>query len=87
MGMTTELITTILIQTATYALAFWKFIDGLRRKITDLSARLEVMEHSTNLRLTAVEQKDAEISRRLTRIEDLLTEIRLDLKDKADRNA
>ena len=86
MGMTTELVTTILIQTATYALAFWKFIDGLRRKITDLSARLEVMEHSTNLRLTAVERKDDEISQRLNRIEELLIEIRLQLKDKADRN-
>jgi hypothetical protein len=87
MGMTTELITTILIQTATYALAFWKFIDGLRRKITDLSSRLEVMEHSTNLRLSAVERKDDEISRRLDRIESLLMDIRLELKDKADRNA
>ena len=85
--MTTELITTILIQTATYALAFWKFIDGLRRKITDLSSRLEVMEHSTNLRLSAVERKDDEISRRLDRIESLLMDIRLELKDKADRNA
>jgi hypothetical protein len=87
MGMTTELVTTILIQTATYALAFWKFIDGLRRKITDLSSRLEVMEHSTNLRLSAVERKDDEISRRLDRIESLLMDIRLELKDKADRNA
>jgi hypothetical protein len=87
MGMTTELVTTILLQTAGYALAFWKFIDSLRRKIADLSARLEVMERATNLRLEAVERKDDEISRRLTRIEDLLTEIRLELKDKADRNA
>jgi hypothetical protein len=86
MGMTTELVTTILIQTATYALAFWKFIDGLRRKITDLSARLEVMEKATNLRLEAVERKDDEISRRLDRIETLLIDIRLELKDKADRN-
>jgi hypothetical protein len=44
------------------------------------------MERATNLRLEAVERKDDEISRRLTRIEDLLTEIRLELKDKADRN-
>lgn len=86
MGMTTELVTTILIQTAGYALAFWKFIDGLRRKITDLSNRIEVMENATNLRLTAVERKDDEISQRLNRIEELLIEIRLQLKDKADRH-
>jgi len=86
MGMTTELITTILIQTATYALAFWKFIDGLRRKITYLSSRLEFMEKATNLRLEAVERKDDEISRRLDRIEELLMDIRLQLKDKADRH-
>jgi hypothetical protein len=44
------------------------------------------MEKATNLRLEAVERKDDEISRRLDRIEELLMDIRLQLKDKADRN-
>ena len=85
--MTTELITTILLQTAGYAIAFWKFIDSLRKKISDLSARIEVMENATHIRLKAVEQKDDEISKRLDRIEGLLIDIRLELKDKADRHA
>ena len=50
-----------------------------------LDAKLSAHEREMDLRMGAVEKKDTEINERLMRMEAMLVDIRLQLKDKADK--
>jgi hypothetical protein len=78
-------IITLLLQTLVYVGAGWRYVNGLQNKISQLDSKLSAHEREMNLRLGAVEKKDTEINERLTRMEAMLVEIRLQLKDKADK--
>lgn len=78
---------TLILQTVAYVIAGWKYVSGLRDEINDLKGRLATHERESEIRHRIDEQKDAEISKRLQRMEAMLVEIRLELKDKADRDA
>lgn len=78
---------TLIVQTIAYIVAGWKYVQSLNDKIANLQAELNTQKTTMDLRLTAVERKDSEINKRLERMEQMLMEIRLELKDKADRDA
>jgi hypothetical protein len=78
---------TLSLQTLAYIVAGWKYVSGLKEKISELRAELNAHKTGMDIRLTAVERKDSEINERLQRMEAMLVEIRLELKDKADRDA
>lgn len=80
-------IITLVLQTLAYIVAGWKYVSSLKDKIAELRAELNAHKTGMDIRLTAVERKDTEINERLQRIEDMLVDIRLQLKDKADRDA
>lgn len=79
-------IITLIVQTIAYLIAGWKYVSGLKDQIAELRTELHSHKIGMDIRLTAVEKKDKEINERLQRIEDMLVEIRLQLKDKADRD-
>jgi len=80
-------IITLVLQTLAYLVAGWKYVEGLRHELNDLKARLATHEKESEIRHRVDERNDTEMSARLMRIEQMLTEIRLELKDKADRDA
>lgn len=80
-------ILTLIFQTLAYVIAGWKYVSGLRDELNDLKSRLSTHERESEIRHRVDEKKDDELAQRLTRIEQMLTEIRLELKDKADRDA
>ena len=80
-------ILTLIVQTIAYIVAGWKYVQSLNEKISDLRTELTTQKTTMELRLSAVERKDSEINKRLERMEAMLVEIRLELKDKADRHA
>jgi len=81
------MILTLIVQTIAYIVAGWKYVQSLNEKIADLRTELTTQKTTMELRLSAVERKDSEINKRLERMEAMLVEIRLELKDKADRDA
>ena len=57
------------------------FFAGLFKIYTDMQVKLKEIE----VRLTSVEKHDDEIFNKLERIMDILAEIKIEMKDKADR--
>lgn len=72
--MTNDIILTILIQSLAFIGAFAKMFTDMKIKLKEL-----------DIRLSAVEKKDNEISNKLEKIFDSLNDIKLTLKDKEDR--
>jgi hypothetical protein len=87
MHLDTGTLFTLVLQTVAYVIAGWKYVSGLKEEINDLKGRLTTHERESEIRHQVDAQKEAEISRRLKRMEEMLVEIRLQLKDKADRDA
>jgi hypothetical protein len=78
---------TLFLQTVAYIVAGWRYVQSLNDKMAELRSELNSHKVEMDLRLSAVERKDNEINQRLGRMEQMLVEIRLELKDKADRHA
>lgn len=57
------------------------FIGGLFKMYTDMQVRFKEVE----VRLSMVEKQDEEIYNKLDKIMDAINDIKLDLKDKADK--
>jgi hypothetical protein len=72
--MTNDIILTILIQSIV-------FIGGFVKMFTDMNIKLKELD----IRLRAVEKREDDIGDKLERIFDSLNDIKLSLKDKADR--
>lgn len=86
MHLDTGTLFTLVLQTVAYVVAGWKYVSGLKIEINDLKTKLKAHEAMMDMRIQQVEVKDTEINQRLTRMENMLVEIRLELKDKKDRN-
>jgi hypothetical protein len=69
-----EVIITIVIQTIAFAMAFSKMFTDMKIKLREL-----------DLRVRNLEKKEDEIGDKLGKIFDALQDIKLELKDKADR--
>jgi hypothetical protein len=69
-----EVIITIVIQTIAFAMAFSKMFTDMKIKLREL-----------DLRVDNLEKKEDEIGDKLGKIFDALQDIKLQLKDKADR--
>jgi hypothetical protein len=69
-----EVIITIVIQTIAFAMAFSKMFTDMKIKLREL-----------DLRVHNLEKKEDEIGDKLGKIFDALQDIKLQLKDKADR--
>lgn len=74
--MDTGLIITIATQTIAYGIGLFKMWSDMQLKLKELE-----------LRVQNVEKMDTDIKSAISRMEKMITEIRLELKDKADRNA
>lgn len=72
--MSNDIILTILIQSLAFIGAFAKMFTDMKIKLKEL-----------DIRLSAVEKKDNEISHKLELIFDRLNDIKVSLKDKEDR--
>ena len=72
--MSSDIVLTILIQTIAFIGAFVKMFTDMKIKLKEL-----------DIRLTAVEKKEEDIGDKLQRIFESLNDIKLSLKDKADR--
>lgn len=73
--MDTGLIITIATQTIAYGIGLFKMWSDMQLKLKELE-----------LRVQNVEKMDTDIKSAIARMEKMITEIRLELKDKADRN-
>lgn len=73
--MSNDIILTILIQSVAFIGAFAKMFTDMKIKLKEL-----------DIRLSSVEKKDNEIGDKLEKIFDRLNDIKLSLKDKADRD-
>lgn len=74
--MDTGLIITIAAQTIAYGIGLFKMWSDMQLKLKELE-----------LRVQNVEKMDTDIKQSIGRMEKMITEIRLELKDKADRDA
>ena len=74
--MDTGLIITIATQTIAYGIGLFKMWSDMQLKMKELE-----------LRVQNVEKMDTDIKQSIGRMEKMITEIRLELKDKADRDA
>ncbi len=74
--MDTGLIITIATQTLAYGIGLFKMWSDMQLKLKELEMRVQ-----------NVEKMDSDIKSAISRMEKMITEIRLELKDKADRNA
>jgi Na+-transporting methylmalonyl-CoA/oxaloacetate decarboxylase gamma subunit len=72
--MTNDIVLTILIQTVAFIGAFVKMFTDMKIKLKEL-----------DIRLSAVEKREDDIGDKLERIFSSLNDIKLSLKDKADR--
>jgi hypothetical protein len=73
--MDTGLIITISTQTVAYGIGLFKMWSDMQLKLKELEMRVQ-----------NVEKMDSDIKSAISRMEKMITEIRLELKDKADRN-
>jgi hypothetical protein len=73
--MDTGLIVTISMQTIAYGIGLFKMWSDMQLKLKELEMRVQ-----------NVEKMDSDIKSAISRMEKMITEIRLELKDKADRN-
>jgi hypothetical protein len=74
--MDTGLIITISTQTVAYGIGLFKMWSDMQLKLKELEMRVQ-----------NVEKMDNDIKSAISRMEKMITEIRLELKDKADRDA
>jgi hypothetical protein len=74
--MDTGLIVTISMQTIAYGIGLFKMWSDMQLKLKELEMRVQ-----------NVEKMDSDIKSAISRMEKMITEIRLELKDKADRDA
>jgi hypothetical protein len=74
--MDTGLIITIATQTIAYGIGLFKMWSDMQLKLKELEMRVQ-----------NVEKMDSDIKSAISRMEKMITEIRLELKDKADRDA
>ncbi len=74
--MNTGLIITIAAQTLAYGIGLFKMWSDMQLKLRELE-----------LRVQNVEKMDTDIKQSIGRIEKMITDIRLEMKDKADRHA
>ena len=74
--MSGDMILTIVIQSLAFAI-------GLLKIYTDMQLKLRELD----MRLTQVEKVDNDMTQSIKRIEAMIIEIRLEMKDKADKGA
>ena len=74
--MTNDMILTIVIQSIAFAIGLFKIYTDMQLKLREL-----------DLRLTQVEKVDNDMTQSIKRIEAMIIELRLEMKDKANKNA
>ena len=70
------MILTIVIQSIAFAIGLFKIYTDMQLKLREL-----------DMRLTQVEKVDNDMTQSIKRIESMIIEIRLEMKDKADKGA
>jgi len=70
------MILTIVIQSIAFAIGLFKIYTDMQLKLREL-----------DMRLTQVEKVDNDMTQSIKRIEAMIIEIRLEMKDKADKGA
>ena len=74
--MTNEMILAIVVQSIMFAIGLFKIYTDMQMKLREL-----------DLRLTQVEKVDNDMTQSIKRIETMIIELRLEMKDKANKNA
>ena len=74
--MSGDMILTIVIQSIAFAIGLFKIYTDMQLKLREL-----------DMRLTQVEKVDNDMTQSIKRIESMIIEIRLEMKDKADKDA
>ena len=74
--MSADMILTIVIQSIAFAIGLFKIYTDMQLKLREL-----------DMRLTQVEKVDNDMTQSIKRIEAMIIEIRLEMKDKADKGA
>lgn len=74
--MSGDMIVTIVIQSIAFAIGLFKIYTDMQLKLREL-----------DMRLTQVEKVDNDMTQSIKRIESMIIEIRLEMKDKADKDA
>jgi len=74
--MSGDMILTIVIQSIAFAIGLFKIYTDMQLKLREL-----------DMRLTQVEKVDNDMTQSIKRIEAMIIEIRLEMKDKADKGA
>ena len=74
--MSGDMILTIVIQRIAFAIGLFKIYTDMQLKLREL-----------DMRLTQVEKVDNDMTQSIKRIEAMIIELRLEMKDKANKNA
>ena len=74
--MTNEMILAIVVQSIMFAIGLFKIYTDMQLKLREL-----------DLRLTQVEKVDNTMTESIKRIENMIIELRLEMKDKANKDA
>jgi hypothetical protein len=74
--MTNDMILAIVVQSIIFAIGLFKIYTDMQLKLREL-----------DLRLTQVEKVDNDMTQSIKRIETMIIELRLEMKDKANKNA
>ena len=74
--MTNDMILAIVVQSIIFAIGLFKIYTDMQLKLREL-----------DLRLTQVEKVDNSMTESIKRIENMIIELRLEMKDKANKNA
>jgi hypothetical protein len=74
--MTNDMILAIVVQSIMFAIGLFKIYTDMQLKLREL-----------DLRLTQVEKVDNTMTQSIKRIEDMIIELRLEMKDKANKDA
>ena len=74
--MTNDMILAIVVQSIMFAIGLFKIYTDMQLKLREL-----------DLRLTQVEKVDNEMTQSIKRIEAMIIELRLEMKDKANKDA
>jgi hypothetical protein len=74
--MTNDMILAIVVQSIMFAIGLFKIYTDMQLKLREL-----------DLRLTQVEKVDNDMTQSIKRIESMIIELRLEMKDKANKDA
>ena len=74
--MTNDMILAIVVQSIMFAIGLFKIYTDMQLKLREL-----------DLRLTQVEKVDNDMTQSIKRIEAMIIELRLEMKDKVNKNA